>query len=155
MESDRRTGSTSRERWRTAFRYLLLLGWMALIFRLSATPDLRTVPLAQRFHLLPAVLGVEMTNLLEFVLRKAAHMAAFGVLAWLSLSAFAATFPAWPWRRLLALAFCFTVLYAASDEWHQTFVPTRQGSLRDVAIDASGALIALMLLQIRRRVSAK
>jgi VanZ family protein len=124
---------------------------MALIFQLSATPDLKTVPLAQRFHLLPAAIGVELTNLIELVLRKAAHMAAFGMLAWLWHRALGATFPAWARGRLAAIALGLTVIYAASDEWHQTFVPSRQGSLRDVAIDTAGALVALALIWLRTR----
>jgi hypothetical protein len=39
-----------------------------------------------------------------------------------------------------SLAFC--ALYAATDEWHQTFVPGRDGCVRDVIIDIAGAMIA-------------
>jgi len=154
MASDRTNGSTSTDGvagWRLWLRFLLVLAWMALIFQLSATPDLRTVPLAQRFHLLPSVLGLEMTNLLEFVLRKTAHMAAFGVLAWLSFRALAGARPSWSKGRLFAASLIFTVLYAASDEWHQTFVPTRSGSVRDVAIDTAGAVLALFTFYLRHR----
>jgi VanZ family protein len=37
-----------------------------------------------------------------------------------------------------------TALYASTDEFHQTFVPGRHGSAVDVAIDSTGALIALL-----------
>lgn len=157
MGSDRMIGSTSGEgeglwaRLRPWRDWALLLAWMALIYRLSATPDLKTVPLAQRFHLLPATIGVELTNLLELLLRKAAHMAAFGLLAWFAFRALAATFPAWARGRLLAAAFGLALLYAISDEWHQSFVPTRYGSLRDVAIDTAGATIALLIIWFRTR----
>lgn len=163
MGSERTIGSTSGEgagggpgagpwlRRQPWLHWALLLAWMALIFRLSATPDLKTVPLAQRFHLLPATIGVELTNLLELLLRKAAHMAAFGVLALLAYHALARTFPARPRGRLLAAAFGLSLLYAISDEWHQTFVPTRQGSVRDVAIDTAGAVIALLIIRLRTR----
>jgi Predicted integral membrane protein len=42
-------------------------------------------------------------------------------------------------------AFLLTVLYAASDEIHQTFVDGRSGELRDVLIDSSGALVGVFL----------
>ena len=42
------------------------------------------------------------------------------------------------------LAFAFAVAFAASDEWHQTFVPGRDGCLRDVLIDTGGALLAAL-----------
>ncbi|HYF92866.1 MAG TPA: VanZ family protein [Symbiobacteriaceae bacterium] len=152
MALDPTSGSTSVDKvtgWRLWLRWGMLVAWMALIFQLSATPDLRTVPLAQRFHLLPGVLGVELTNLLEFALRKAAHLAAFGVLAALAFRALSGSRPGWPRRRLYLTSALFTVLYAASDEWHQTFVPTRSGSLRDVAIDTAGAVAALLFIYFR------
>jgi len=45
-------------------------------------------------------------------------------------------------RRAAAVALGSAVLFAISDEWHQTFVPNRDGCLRDVLIDSSGALVA-------------
>lgn len=39
-------------------------------------------------------------------------------------------------------AFLLTLLYAVTDEIHQMFVPTREGRLRDVIIDAIGAFIS-------------
>jgi VanZ family protein len=40
----------------------------------------------------------------------------------------------------------FVALYAASDEFHQLFVATRDASLRDVAIDTFGAVLGIILL---------
>jgi VanZ family protein len=42
----------------------------------------------------------------------------------------------------LILAFAIAVVYGASDEWHQSFVPTRQADMRDLQADASGAFVA-------------
>ncbi len=128
------------------FRYLLLILWMALIYRASATPDLRAVPLAQRFGFLPAVLGTEATNLLELTLRKGAHMLSFGILASLARWALAPKLSGW---RLWWAALGVTVLYAASDEYHQTFVPTRHGAVTDVMIDTAGAVIALLAVKAK------
>ena len=53
------------------------------------------------------------------------------------------------------LAFAFAAAFAASDEWHQTFVPGRDGCVRDVLIDTGGALLAALFwsasLRARRR----
>ncbi len=46
--------------------------------------------------------------------------------------------PSWLWSEAVA-ALWLAALYAATDEFHQTFVPSREGCLRDVAIDSSGA----------------
>ena len=50
------------------------------------------------------------------------------------------------WARVtitaLFIAWCITVAYGVSDEWHQTFVPNRHAEFRDVRADAIGALVA-------------
>jgi VanZ family protein len=38
------------------------------------------------------------------------------------------------------------VSYAGLDEWHQSFVPLREPRVRDVIIDAIGALLAQVLV---------
>ena len=46
------------------------------------------------------------------------------------------------------LSFLFSVIYALSDEFHQTFVPGRDGNIVDVLIDSSGALVGILLSSI-------
>lgn len=73
--------------------------------------------------------------------RKLAHMAEYAVLALL-------------YRRALAgnwFAFLLTIAYAASDEWHQSFVPGRSASPLDVLVDAGGAMTALLVREWWRR----
>jgi VanZ family protein len=73
----------------------------------------------------------------DLVLRKLAHMAEFGLLWFL-----------W-WRvgdrRTVWPAALIAVLYAISDEVHQTYVRDRHGSPLDVLIDATGIAIAIAL----------
>ena len=54
----------------------------------------------------------------------------------------------WPniWLTLIVV-----VLYAASDEFHQLFVPSREASVRDVLIDSAGAILALILIRLAAR----
>jgi VanZ family protein len=101
---------------------------MTLIFALSATPDLST--------------GLGAWDL---VLRKIAHVTIFGVL-WLTLAR------ATDWRRPVA-ATVVALLYAGSDEFHQTFVHGRHGAALDVAIDSIGMGLAALawMLAARRR----
>ena len=54
-------------------------------------------------------------------------------------------------RRLTALVatlltLALVMLYAASDEFHQRFVPSRDASAVDVMIDTGGAVLALFLV---------
>lgn len=83
-----------------------------------------------------------------FLIRKAAHVSEYAVLAWLAWRVFLTvrrpTGAPQPLRAAL-LAWGLSVMYAVSDEWHQTFVPTRVGTPWDVLIDAAGAALGLAL----------
>lgn len=105
--------------------------WAGLIFILSSQANLRFVP----------------DEGLDFVVRKIGHIGVFGILALLLWRALAGTTA---WRRPGAWAFALTVLYAATDELHQGLVAGRHPSAADVAIDATGALIALMVVEFVR-----
>jgi VanZ family protein len=79
------------------------------------------------------------------LLRKLAHITIFGVL-WLTLARAAR------WRRPL-LVTAIALLYAISDEVHQSFVEGRHGTPVDVAIDALGIGLAVLawIVVTRRR----
>ena len=101
--------------------------WMGVIFILSAQPSLPDYP----------------DTLLDLILKKAAHMAEYGILTFLLWRALSRGILS---RSALAIAFVVSILYAASDEYHQTFVPGRHGTLVDVGIDAIGTLVALLVV---------
>ena len=109
--------------------WLPALAWAGLIFAFSAQADLTLVP----------------DQGLDFVVRKLGHMAIFGVLALLFWRALAATTTL---RRPWAWALAVTTVYAITDELHQAFVAGRNASLRDVGIDAAGALIAVVIVGV-------
>lgn len=46
--------------------------------------------------------------------------------------------------RALLAAWIVATLYGVSDEFHQSFVPTRSADLRDVSADAIGAALGLL-----------
>lgn len=75
---------------------------------------------------------------------KLVHVVEYFVLAWLWQWAQA---PGW---RALALAGLITLAWGALDEWHQTWVPGRDGNLGDFAADAAGGLMALVSASARR-----
>jgi VanZ family protein len=98
---------------------------MGLIYLFSDQPDL------------PRVGG----NWLDFLVKKSLHALAYAILCRLWLRALAPDGRPSPAVRNQVLAIC--LLWAASDEWHQTFVPGRTGRPRDVLVDALGVLAAL------------
>jgi VanZ family protein len=102
---------------------------MALIWFLSSQPDLSTG------------LGV-----IDLIGRKVVHFASYALLCLLWWRALRERLP--PATALL-VAFLLAAGYGAIDEYHQSFVEGRTGSPIDVAIDATGAAAAILL--IRRR----
>lgn len=87
-------------------------------------------------------LRVESLGTFDFMLRKVAHMVEFGALAVLYMR----IFKVYGKQRFLywCLAFLMSSAYASTDEWHQTFINSRNGNPIDLCIDAAGALLALM-----------
>ena len=49
-------------------------------------------------------------------------------------------------RRWAGSAFLMSVLVASLDEWHQTFLPSRTGRVRDVVLDSTAALTAQIVI---------
>ena len=86
------------------------------------------------------------------LIRKLAHLTEYAVLSYLWFTALnQGSHDCWsPKRALLALT--LSILYASSDEYHQTFIFSRTSSLTDVGIDSFGALMgqAYLFLTLRR-----
>jgi VanZ family protein len=113
---------------RLASTWLPPLAWMAVIFAFSARHG--------GGHLATA----------EVVLRKLAHVIEYFALTALLVRALR--------RSQIAVAVPAAIVaalaYAASDEWHQSFVPGRTATPRDVAIDGVGiALAAIVVTRTR------
>jgi VanZ family protein len=115
---------------RLASTWLPALVWMAVIFAFSTRHG--------GGHLAPA----------EVLLRKLAHVTEYFVLTALLVRALRRSTPA----TAVPVAMAAALAYAASDEWHQSFVPGRTATPRDVAIDAVGiALAAIVVSRTRLR----
>ena len=70
---------------------------------------------------------------LDFIVKKTAHLSEYAILFWLT----------WRANKSLKYSLIMGVLFALSDEWHQTFIPGREGTLRDVGFDTIGMLLSL------------
>jgi VanZ family protein len=87
---------------------------------------------------------------IHHLLRKCCHLMEYAILALLifrALSHSRTNLFAWSWPRVggtLLIVF----LYAASDEYHQSFVPGRTALFSDVCIDTGGGAIGLLLALI-------
>lgn len=78
--------------------------------------------------------------------RKSGHVAEYALLAILVWRAARTAYDkSWSWKAAW-LALAIVAVYAATDEVHQSFVSTRQGSVFDVFLDTAGGACGLALL---------
>ncbi|HEU5141302.1 MAG TPA: VanZ family protein [Bacillales bacterium] len=80
---------------------------------------------------------------LEFFIRKAAHFTVYFVLAFLLVRAFSRSLQAR--AKIFWFSLILAVLYAASDEFHQSFTAGRTPLPLDVALDSFSALFGTMV----------
>ena len=79
----------------------------------------------------------------QHVVQKFGHAIEYGILAILIFRPLRRTHRL-PLRLALFLAVLLSGAYAASDEWHQSFVPGRSALFSDFAIDTTGATVAML-----------
>jgi len=88
-------------------------------------------------------------DVLHALLRKTGHFVGYFTLSVLLFRSWRASFPRLSTRWCLqwaTLAFLGTSLVATFDEWHQTFLPSRTGNVRDVILDSTAGFIAQIAL---------
>ena len=107
--------------------------WAGLIYFLSSIPHLNSG------------LGTWDT-----VLRKFAHIFEYAAFTGLVMRALRRTWPHRSWARHALWAGIIVVLYAMTDEYHQSFIPGRGPSVHDVLVDTVGVVAALRFLQWKR-----
>jgi VanZ family protein len=146
---------------------LLLVGWMTLIYLKSAEPyqiqNIQPIlsdwiPLSSIHNWLPHLefyydgdlfSWKEPYILIEFIMRKCAHIAEYAVLAVLWLLLINETTELRKYNFLISPF--MVILYASSDEWHQSFIAGRTGHPIDVAVDCVGLLVAIIIIIILNR----
>ena len=129
--------------------WLPVLIWLGLIVigstdLMSAEHTSRIIgPVLRSFN--PDI-SAETIAQIQFVVRKTAHVMEYAILAALLWRALRAGVR-WQTRmsRLFIAVWFVCAVFAASDEFHQSFVPSRTASPIDVMIDIFGALIGLVI----------
>jgi VanZ family protein len=109
---------------------------MSLIYFLSSLPSSATGPDTLTFKIISHLL----------------HLVIFGILSILFLLTLKWDKPLSDARPLpFILSLLLTIIYAITDEYHQSFNPGRIASIKDIIIDVSGAIIALCTIYYIKR----
>ena len=134
-------------------RYLPLIAWLAFISyassgSFSASNTSRIIgPLV--LWLFPNT-SMETLATIHFITRKVAHFTEYAILGLLAARAFR-TSPRYAIRqRWFLISAALIVVFALLDEYHQSFVPNRTGTIYDSFIDIAGGLTALIILRRKR-----
>jgi VanZ family protein len=88
---------------------------------------------------------------IHHLIRKCGHFFGYGALGMLWLRAWWMTLPRSRFLRDTSLALLGTALVASCDEWHQSYLPNRTGSIWDVLLDCCGALTLQLAIYIFMR----
>ena len=135
-------------------RWMPALAWMALIF--AGSTDMLSAEHTSRF-IVPFLLWLnpsmsyQTLSAIHLFIRKMGHVTEYAILAGLLWRAFRGTFGALSRRTVALCTFVVAAAFAASDEFHQTFTPSRTPSVHDVVIDCTGAVLAIALCFILSR----
>ena len=137
---------TSRRRW---WRYGPPIVWAILIFIGSGdllsgshTGGFLLKPLRWLF---PQASEATLAGI-HFWIRKAGHVTEYAILAGLIARAFRTSSVEFLRRGWFWAALTVAVVYSLSDEFHQSFVPSRGASLHDSMIDSIGGLLGVTIV---------
>jgi len=100
--------------------------WALVIFTLSNFPTQKTSEIFWQ----------------DFILKKTAHFIEYAFLFVLVYRALRNTREGTMTAQIIFVTLILVILYAMTDEYHQTFILGREGTVRDILIDTLGALFA-------------
>ena len=138
-------------------RYFPLVAW--LIFISYASSDSFSAENTSRI-IGPLVLWLfpnttpETLALVHLITRKLAHFTEYAILGFVAARAFRTSPRPAISSRWYLISATLVVTFALMDEYHQSFVPTRTGSIYDSLIDIAGGLTALLVVRRRKGASA-
>ena len=141
---------------RLIIRWIALLFWMGLIFYMSNQPgdvsSKQSGLVLKLFQFIGIDLNNELSELATFIVRKTAHFTEYFILYFLSINVMKCYLNI---KNAIFFSFIFSFFYACTDEIHQYFIPGRAMAFRDVLIDSAGALLAMIIVNIKIKINKK
>lgn len=130
-----------KDKHKRYIRLVLILAWMGILFYFSHQDIVRSKGLS--FFISDKILRVfslDMDNLprLDHYVRKSGHFIAYMFLSILIIRFFISR--GYGLGKSISLSILLSLIFAATDEFHQLFVDGRRGSVKDIIIDTAGAV---------------
>lgn len=142
--------------------WILVIFWMGLIFYFSSIKGEESTGQSQGFiyntignivEFFNKDISIEEKELIiekyDPIVRKVAHVGIYmilGLLVCLLINCYNVKL-----NKCIILSIIICIMYAISDEIHQTFVEGRSGEIKDIFIDSMGILIANVVFYLRRK----
>lgn len=145
--------SSSSRTVRRLWRYIPLLVWMVTIFFASSdgfSSSNTSLIIGPVLRWLFPNISAENMIWAHFIVRKTAHFAEYALLALLAARAFKSSSHEWLRTNWYVASLLLVAVCALADEFHQSFLPTRTGSIYDSLLDIAGGATALTLLALMR-----
>lgn len=143
---------------------LLLLGTFYIIFGFSSQDGEKSGSISRRITekiatFIPQIQKeneIEKENIMntmERIIRKMAHFSIYTAVG-LLLMALVSTYNIKEKNRLI-ISLTTGIIYATSDEIHQSFVPGRSPMITDVVIDTMGVILGILLIILGKKIIKK
>lgn len=143
---------------------LLLLGTFYIIFGFSSQDGEKSGSISRRITekiatFIPQIQKeneIEKENIMntmERIIRKMAHFSIYTAVG-LLLMALVSTYNIKEKNRLI-ITLTTGIIYASSDEIHQSFVPGRSPMITDIVIDTMGVILGILLIILGKKIIKK
>jgi VanZ family protein len=123
-----------------------------LLVAIESTPtfgsDRTSGPLRHIWEWLFGPVGDRTWHYIHLAIRKSGHFTGFGLVGLTWFRAWWMTLPHASFLRVEIFAMIGTAIVASADEYHQSFLPNRSSSPRDVLLDCVGALVTMSAVHV-------
>ncbi len=132
------------------FLIFLIIIWAIIVFNFSNQNGEESAGLSQKFVEL-FIKQKEVVNMVEPIVRKIAHFSEYAIGGVLFILLFYTY--TWSNKKRILISILLGIWYAITDEFHQTFIPERHGSIIDILIDSLGVITGIIIVLIIIKIS--
>lgn len=137
-------------------KWAYVIIWMAIIFFFSCQNGEASSNNNKFIEQILLYFGIDVNSIFSgngsYLIRKVAHFTEYFILFYLIFNALNEDVS---YRKGLIISLIITFLYACSDEFHQSFIPDRCPSFKDVIIDTGGGTLCMVIKHIRHSINLK